>query len=153
WDPDKRRLYGWLSGPVGADPKWRYRFGTDLRNENWTVQTSFTGPSVLLGAFNMRREAVAAEISRVAGARWSWTGGVEVSHRDYRNILAGGSFISELLVQGFQVKQTANAVYDLWRWPERRLTISSGLNSQAGRIWSEPGQAFEKLQATLEARW
>jgi hypothetical protein len=153
WDPDKRRLYGWLSGPLGADPKWRYRVGTDLRNENWTVQTSFTGPSLLLGAFNLRREAVAAEISRVAGARWTWTAGVEVSHRDYRNIFAGGAFISELLVHGVQLKQTGIVQYDLWRWPERRLTLSGALNSQAGRIWSEPGQAFEKLQASLEARW
>jgi hypothetical protein len=43
WDPDKRRAGLWLSGPLGADPRWRYRLGTDLRNENWDVQTSFSG--------------------------------------------------------------------------------------------------------------
>jgi len=38
-------------------PKMAVPVGADLRNENWTVQTSFTGPSTVLGATNLRREA------------------------------------------------------------------------------------------------
>lgn len=153
WDPDKRRAVAELSGPLGGNPNWRYRVAADLRNENWTVQTSFTGPSTVLGRLNLRRESFTAEISRLVGARLSWSAGFEVSHRDFRSIVAGVFLTPELLAQGHQIKQTAKLTYELWRLPERRFTISSGVNSQAGRIWSQPGQSFEKLQGTLEARW
>lgn len=152
-DVDKRRAYAWFSAPLAGNPKWRVRFGADLRNENWTVQSSFTGPSIFLGALNLRREAVAAEIKRLVGARWNWSTGVEVSHRNFRNVNAGTALTPELLAQGYQIKETSTLNYELWRSPERRLTVTSGMNSQAGRIWSEPGQAFEKLQASLEGRW
>jgi hypothetical protein len=153
WDPDKRRASAWLTGPLGGDPKWRYRLGADVRNENWTVQTSFTGPSTVLGALNQRRESVGAEISRLVGARWSWATGFEVSHRDFRNVLAGVAITPQLLAQGYQIKQITQLKYELWRSPERRLTISSGASSQAGRLWAQPGQLFEKLQGLLEVHW
>jgi hypothetical protein len=142
-----------ISGPLGGNPKWRYHAGVDLRNENWTVQTSFTGPSVFLGATNLRRESASAEISRFVGARWSWSTGLEISHRDFRNVIPGTALTPELLAHGYQIKQKTQFTYELWRSPERRLTISSGASSQAGRIWSQPGQSFEKLQGTLRVHW
>ncbi|HEY1938936.1 MAG TPA: hypothetical protein VGJ33_13465 [Candidatus Angelobacter sp.] len=153
WDPDKRRIYAGLSGPLSGDPKWHYRLATDLRNENWTVQTSFTGPSTVLGALNLRRESLSAEIMRLVGARWKWSTGVEISHRDFRNVLPGVFLTPELLSKGYQIKQTAQLDYELWRWPERRLTISSSARSQAGRVWSEPGESFVKLQGSIDAHW
>ena len=153
WDPDKRRAYLWLSGPLGADPKWRYRIGADLRNENWDVQTAFAGPSTLLAALNLRREALTAEIARLIGSRWKWTAGVEVSHRDYRNVLPGAALTPQLLSPGWQLKQITQINYELWRSPEKRFTISGSLNSQAARFWSQPGESFDKLQASLEAHW
>ena len=77
FDTDKRRAVAAINGPLGGSPKWRYRVGADFRNENWTVQTSFTGPSTFLGATNLRRESVDAEITRFVGARWTlddWRG-------------------------------------------------------------------------------
>ena len=153
FDTDKRRTEAWFSAPLAGDPKWRYRVGVDFRNENWTVQTSFTGPSTFLAALNMQREAIAAEIRRQVGARWSWLVAVELSHRDYRNVNPGIALTPQLLAQGYQIKQTASLGYELWRSPERRFTITSGLSSQAGKLWSNPDQSFEKLQASLEARW
>ena len=153
FDTDKRRALANISGPLGGNPKWRYRAGVDLRNENWTVQTSFTGPSTFLGATNLRRESASAEISRFVGARWSWSTGLEISHRDFRNVVPGTALTPELVAQGYQIKQKTQFTYELWRSPERRLTISSGANSQAGRIWSEPGQSFEKLQGTIRVHW
>ncbi|HEX4606260.1 MAG TPA: tetratricopeptide repeat protein, partial [Candidatus Angelobacter sp.] len=152
-DPDKRRALAVLSGPLKGDPKWRYHLGADLRNENWTVQTSFTGPSIFLGGLNLRRESVNAEITRFAGARFSWTAGLEISHRDFRSVVAGVFLTPQLLSRGYQLKQKTRFTYELWRVPERRLTIFSGVSSQAGRVWSEPGQSFEKLQGTLGAHW
>src|ERR1051326_863204 len=54
FDTDKRRAVAAINGPLGGNPQWRYRVGADFRNENWTVQTSFTGPSTFLGATNLR---------------------------------------------------------------------------------------------------
>jgi len=153
FDTDKRRGLAEINGPLGGDPKWRYRVGADFRNENWTLQTSFTGPSTFLGATNLRRESVRAEITRFVGARWTWTTGVELSHRDFRNVIAGVALTPELVAKDYQIKQKAQFTYELWRSPEKRLTISSSGNSQAGRLWSQPGQSFEKLQGTIGMHW
>jgi len=153
FDTDKRRAVVAISGPLAGNPQWRYRMGADFRNENWTVQTSFTGPSTFLGATNLRRESVGAEISRFVGARWTWTMGVELSHRDFRNVVPGIALTPELLAKGYQIKQKAQFTYELWRSPEKRLTVFSSGSSQAGRFWSQPGQSFEKLQATVGMHW
>jgi len=153
FDTDKRRAVVSVSAPLGGNPKWRYRVGADLRNENWTVQTSFTGPSIFLGALNLRRESMSAEISNFVGARWTWTTGVEISHRDFRNVIPGVALTPQLLEKGYQIKQTTQVTYELWRSPEKRLTISSSANSQAGRLWSQPGHSFEKLQGTVAMHW
>jgi len=152
-DVDKRRAYAWFSSPLEGNPKWRVRFGTDLRNENWTVQSSFAGPSIFLGALNLRRESIAVEIKRLVGARWNWSTGVEVSHRDFRNVNPGTALTAQLLAHGYQIKETSALNYELWRSPERRVTVTGGVNSQTGRLWSAPGQSFEKLQASLDGRW
>ncbi|HEY2360625.1 MAG TPA: tetratricopeptide repeat protein [Candidatus Angelobacter sp.] len=153
FDTDKRRAVAAINGPLGGNPQWRYRVGADFRNENWTVQTSFTGPSTFLGAANLRRESVGAEISRFVGARWTWTMGAELSHRAFRNVVPGVALTPELLAKGYQIKQKAQFTYELWRLPEKRLTISSSGSSQAGRLWSQPGQSFEKLQGTVAMHW
>jgi hypothetical protein len=153
FDTDKRRAAATVSGPLGENPRWRYSVGTDLRNENWTIQTSFTGPSTVLGATNLRRESVGAEISRFVGARWSWTIGLELSHRDFRSVVPGIALTPQLLAKGYQIKQKTQFTYELWRSPEKRLVISSSADSQAGRLWSQPGQSFEKLQGMIGVHW
>jgi hypothetical protein len=153
WDQNKRRLTTEVSGPIGRDPRWRFRFGTDVRNENWDVVTSFTGPATLLAALNLRREAFSAEITRLVGARWKWSISSELSHRDYRNVVALNTLTPQLMAQGYLLKQTAQFGYELWRMPEHRFTVSSGGSVQAGRQWSQPSEAFERLKALLEVRW
>ena len=58
-----------------------------------------------------------------------------------------------LLAKGYQLKQLAELDAALWRSPERRMTLEGGLSSQAGRIWSQPSQSFEKLQSSLRFHW
>jgi hypothetical protein len=162
WDPDKRRTLVTLSGPFGIrsadDPRWRYKLIADARNENWDIRDGFTGPAPVLASLNLRRESFSAEISRLVGWRWKWSLGAEFSHRDYRNVLTPGATVPELLVSGYELKQITSLGYELWRSPEHRATAVASANSQAGRLWPEAGQpsagqAFEKLQASLEVRW
>jgi hypothetical protein len=157
WDPDKRRTLVSVSGPCGfrsaVDPRWRFRLTSEVRNENWDIRNGFTGPAPVLASLNLRRESFSAEISRLVGWRWKWSVGAEFSHRDYRNPTTPAATVPELALAGYQLKQTAALRYELWRSLERRITALAGADSQTGRVWSQPRQTFEKLQASLEVRW
>jgi tetratricopeptide (TPR) repeat protein len=153
WDAEKRRVLIDFSAPFKANPKFRYELNGDLRCENWNIHDSFQRPSPLLGSFNMRREAVGASFALFESGRWRWSAGGEVSHRDFRSVIPGPALTSTLLAKGYQLKQIADVGAELWRVPERRLTLGGGLSSQAGRLWSSPSQSFEKLQGSLRFHW
>ncbi len=152
WDAQKRRLLAQFSGPFKANPKFRYRLMADLRGENWDLRNSFQGPAPVLGSFNLRREAVAADFAALESGRWRWSAGAEVSHRDFRDVIPG-TLTPNLLAKGYQLKQITQVDAALWRLPERRLTLEGGASSQAGRIWSQPSHSFEKLQGSLRLHW
>lgn len=157
WDSQKRRMMAAISGPWKRRPQWRYRIATDLRNENWDVRTSFTDDAAQIAALNLRKQVVEAEITNVVNGRWSWRTGVEVSHRDFRDLALIGvpaeAFPAGTFSTGFQLKQVASVSHALWRMPERRFTLNAGMASELARLWSEPGQAFAKLQGSLAAHW
>ena len=153
WDPNKRRYGVELSAPPGEDPQWRYRISVDIRNENWEIRNGFTGPAPIEASLNLRREEAVAEISRLVGWRWRWLLGANLSNRDFRNVVPGATLTPELLEHGFELKQIAGLRYEILRSPEHRLNISSKGSSQAGRLWSQAGESFEKLQASVEAHW
>jgi tetratricopeptide (TPR) repeat protein len=153
WDAQKRRIVAQLSGPFRANPKFHYRLMADLRGENWDIRKSFHGAAPLLGSFNLRREAVAADFAAVESGRWRWTAGAEVSHRDFRSVIPGTVLTPSLLAKGYQLKQISQVDVSLWRLPERRLTLDGGASSQAGRLWSQPSQSFEKLLGSLRFHW
>ena len=153
WDAQKRRLEGSVSGPWRQNAKQRYSVQVDLRNENWDIRPSFTGLAPLLGSVNLRREAVTAGINSFVSGRWDWSTGVELSHRDFRNVFPGSALTPALLSQGYQLKHLARLNYDLWRLPEKRFLVRSGVSSQTGRIWSQTSHSFLKLQGSLAAHW
>ncbi|HMK22652.1 MAG TPA: hypothetical protein VK466_09980 [Terriglobales bacterium] len=153
WDAQKRRVDAELDGPLHRNPRWHYSLGLDLRNENWDVRESFTGPAPSLGALNLRREAGAARVSSFNSGRWGWDAGVEFSHRDYRSVVLGMALGTQLLPAGSQLKQFGDVRYRLWSVPEHRFTLNSQAGYQMGRIWSQPAHAFGKAQGTAWAQW
>jgi tetratricopeptide (TPR) repeat protein len=153
WDAQKRRVKAEFSGPFRANPKFRYRFIADLRGENWEIRKSFQGPAPVLGSFNLRREAVQADLASMQSGRWRWSAGAEVSHRDFRSVDSGTALTPSLLAKGYQLKQLTQVDALLWRLPERRLSVEGGASSQVGRIWSQPSHSFEKLQGSLRFHW
>jgi tetratricopeptide (TPR) repeat protein len=153
WDAEKHRIATMFSGPLHQNPKWRYRFGVDLRNENWDIRRSFTGSSPLLGSLNLRREVASADITSFNSGRWGWSAGAELSHRDYRNVIPGSSLTPDVLSQGAQLKQLTAIHFALLDLPEHRFRLRSGAASQLGRIWSQPAHAFLKIQGFLQAAW
>jgi len=150
WDAQKRRVAASLSGPLRQDPRWRYRIGVDLRNENWQVRD---GPAPVEGGLNLRRESAAAEITSFTSGKWDWTAGVELSHRDYRNVNPGIALDPRFLLEGMQLTQFAQIRYELLGVPERRFVATSSASSQVARIWSGPAEAFARLQGSVSAGW
>ncbi|HEY6248631.1 MAG TPA: hypothetical protein VI685_01655, partial [Candidatus Angelobacter sp.] len=153
WDAQKRRLSASLSAPFRRDPKWNYRLGVDLRDENWEIRKSFTGPAPPLAGLNLRREELHAEITRLIGGRLSWSADAQLSHRDYRDVLAGTALTPAMLAPGYELSEELRMKYDLWRLPERRFTLGSQVSFQTAHLWSNPGQSFAKLQAALDSKW
>jgi tetratricopeptide (TPR) repeat protein len=153
WDAQKRRVEGSLSGPLRQNPKWRFQVEFDLRNENWDIRDSFTGPAPVLGALNLRRQAISGNVISCNSGRWGWSTGVEFSHRDYRDVFAGSTLTPSVLLAGYQLKQVADVHYVLARVPERRFTMTTAASSQLGRIGSQTPQLFWKAQGSTSARW
>ncbi len=153
WDAQKRRLVTALSGPLHQNPKWRYRLGLDLRNENWAIRNSFEGTAPTVGALNLRREAASVSVDSLNSGRWGWSAGAEFSHRDYRSVVEGSALSPQLLLQGAQLKQIAQVHYTPLRVPEHRLVVNTDATSQVARIWSQPAHAFAKLGGSLQAQW
>ena len=152
WDSEKRRLVGEIEMPVSANPKWHFGLDADLRNENWGIRSSFSGPAPLLGAFNLKRQAAGVEFSDVMGARWSWSTQAEFSHRAYHNVLTG-VLTPEMLAGGAQLKQSFTLCANLLRWPERRLTIDSDTTAAVFRLWSGNGRNFSRIGGGFRLHW
>ncbi len=153
WDAQKRRVFAQLSIPFEHSAKYRSDFVTDLRDENWVIRKSFTGPAPPLASLNLRREKLGFVLNSYASERWSWSGGADISHRDYRSIVPGAVLTPELLAKGYQLEQRADLGATLLQVPERRFTLCAGLSSQAARLWSQSGEAFEKVQGSLGLHW
>lgn len=153
FDAQKRRIQANFSGPVAKNPKRGFSGGVDLREENWALQSSFTGPADFLGGLNLRREAVYGKFSVLSSEKLHWSALVEFSHRDFRSVVDGPALTSSLLAKGHQLKEQVDVSSAFWRNPERRMRIDGSASSQTGRLWSATGETFEKLQGTAQYHW
>jgi tetratricopeptide (TPR) repeat protein len=153
WDAQKRRVQAELSMPFERRAAYRLNVGLDLRGENWVVRDSFTGPAPSLGSMNMRREALSFDLASHAAEKLEWRAGAEVSHRDFRSVVDGSALTTDLLAKGYALKQMTRVESVVWRVPERRFKVDAAGESDAGRVWSAGGEAFEKLSGTIAWHW
>ena len=79
--------------------------------------------------------------------------GAEVSYRDYRSVDPGTAVTPNLLLSGYQLKQTTRINYELLRLPEKHFLMETHGTSQLARIWSQPSQSFAKLQGEVDSQW
>ena len=153
WDDQKRQIAVELDTPVAGQPKWHLQLGTDLRNENWGIRSTFAGAAPLLAALNLKRESVHADLTDVVSGKWSWSESTEVSHRSYNNVLAGIFLTPQLLTGGAQLKQALGVEMTLLRIPERRLTIESGAVAEVAKLWSANANNFAQFTGTIGLHW
>jgi tetratricopeptide (TPR) repeat protein len=147
WDAQKRRAFISWAGPIGASATWRYRFYADGRNENWQVA------GLAPGSFNLRKAEIGGEVGSLEGHRWSWSSGVALSRRDFRNVLITGLPPGILLANGALLKYRGNLQAWLLRVPEKRFTLASGTVVQYGRLLTQGASSFARAEGSLDARW
>jgi tetratricopeptide (TPR) repeat protein len=153
WDAQKRRVSLSLAGPMRYLPQWRWQIAADGRDENWAIRNSFTGSAPVLGSFKLKREVASATVTSISSGRLQWASGIELSHRDYTNLVSGSALRSELVSNGFEAKHLANMNARLLDVPEHRLTVNATASSEFARLWSSPARVFEKAQGGAAFRW
>jgi tetratricopeptide (TPR) repeat protein len=154
WDSEKRRVSLAVSLPVYGDPSRRLRLYADARNENWNLTRTFFGAGTPLSDLNLRRVAAGAEFRSVVNGRWSWSGGAEVAHRNFRN-LSNSLSSSE---RPFFTATTSLAGWlgagrSLLRVPEHRFTLDTSAELRAGRQFANGLGPFASLRGSLVVRW
>jgi hypothetical protein len=80
--------------------------------------------------------------------RLRWINGLSIAHRGFRN--AG---TSALFTGGLSVQQQTGLIYDLIRIPEKRITVSSSVDAQIGKMFSGNTDPFSRLQGSASLRW
>ena len=154
WDSEKRRAFSGLSTPLRGDPKLRLQFYFDARNENWNLTNTFFGGGVPLSNLNVRRVAGGAELRSMVSGRWSWSMGLEIAGRSFRN-LAGHASASEspFFTDGISLVYRARVDRSLWRVPERRFTVDGTAEARIGREFADDVGMFGGVRGSLKAHW
>jgi tetratricopeptide (TPR) repeat protein len=153
WDDQKRRVFVSVSTPLARNPKFRYRFYVDGRNENWNISRTFHQASLPVEAFNLEKLEAGGGIKSIVNSRWNWAAGLRVSDRRFRNLPAGGPTADPVFTNGAAVEVHAGAHYALLRTPENRFTLGSGIHAGIGDFYAAGFGRFGRLQGSLGARW
>ena len=154
WDSQKRRFSAALSSPLFDDPSLRIRFYFDARNENWNLSETFFGAGTPLTDLNMRKFAGGVSMRRVVNGNWSWSGGVEFAHRDFRN-LDGQTAPAEVsfFTDSNSLAAWLGADRTLIHIPERRFRLDSDAQIRAGRNFTDLLGPFATARGALRADW
>ena len=154
WDSEKRRYAAEVSAPLFRNPARRVSLFFDARNENWNLSRSFLGAPTPITDLNLRRFAGGARIRVVQSGLWSWTAGVQIVSREFRNVPA---VVAPEAAPFF----TNSASFEAWlqfdrsllRVPERRFTLDATAAAHVGRGFADALGPFGSLGAGLKAHW
>jgi len=154
WDSEKRRAYADISLPLLHQSKYRFRAYFDGRNENWNLTNTFFGEGPALSDLNVRRVAGGAELRSVMNGYWSWSTGLEVANRSFRNLtvqaaVSGKSFFTD----GDSLVYWGRVDRSLLRVPEERFTVDSSVEGRVGREFADHLGPFGTVRGSLGAHW
>jgi hypothetical protein len=148
WDPNKRRIAVNLSGPVRLNPRWRYRFAVDARDENWDLRTTYFGRPGGLQNLILQKIDVGAGLEFGLTSKLQWTTGLWIVGRRFRNGDA-----SPFFANGWSFEQRNGLDYRLWAWPERRVRVDASAQLQTGRLFTGPPSTFATVLGDLKGVW
>jgi hypothetical protein len=154
WDSQKRRAYADVSMPLLRDPKYRFRFYFDGRNENWNLANTYFGADPRLGNLPVRRVAGGAEFRSVVNGRWSWSSGLEVANRSFRNLAPQAALVGKpFFTDGNSLVSWVHVDRSLLRFPERRFTVDGSAEGRVGREFATGFGSFGTARGSLGAHW
>jgi hypothetical protein len=153
WDDQKRRLNVAFSAPWRRDPKWRYEFYFDGRDENWNLSRTFNSLEPPLSDLNMRRAEAGADLKSVVNGRWSWKLGADYAWRNFRNFSSPIQAADSAFAGGSSLEYRAGTNFVVIDRPENRFTLDSSLSAQLGKMFGRSPGNFERLEAKLGATW
>jgi hypothetical protein len=156
WDSEKRRAFVDGSMPLLHQSKYRLHIYFDGRNENWNLTNTFFAGGPALSDLNVRRVAGGAELRSVMSGRWSWSTGLEIANRSFRNLTAeatasaaGKTFFTD----GNSISYWGRVDRSLLRVPEHRFTIDGSGEGRVGREFATGFGSYGAVRGSLTARW
>ncbi len=148
WDADKRRIQVSLGGPVRLDPRWKFRFGVDARDERWDLRSTYFGSPDGLPDLGLRKVEAGGDLEFGLTGKLQWTSGLWVAWRDFQNA-DQASFFSKSW--SFQLRNGLN--YRLWSVPERRLRVEGAALLRTGRVLTGSSSRVIGVEGNLNAVW
>jgi tetratricopeptide (TPR) repeat protein len=156
WDSEKRRAFVDGSTPLLHQSKYRLHIYFDGRNENWNLTNTFFGGGPALSDLNVRRVAGGAELRSVMSGRWSWSTGLEIANRSFRNLTpeatssaAGKTFFTD----GNSLSYWGRADRSLLRVPEHGFTVDGSGEGRIGREFADGLGSYGAVRGSLTAHW
>ncbi len=154
WDSEKRRAYVDVSSPLLHQSKYRFRAYFDERNENWNLTNTYFGAGPALSDLNVRRVAGGAGLRSVMNGYWSWSTGLEIANRSFRNLtvqasVSGKSFFTD----GDSLVYWGRVDRSLLRVPEERFTVDASVEGRIGREFADHLGSFGTVRGSLGAHW
>jgi tetratricopeptide (TPR) repeat protein len=154
WDSQKRRFSGELSAPLFHEPALRIKAFFDARNENWNLSQTFFATGVPLTDLNMRRVTGGVELRSVVNGRWSWSTGLEFTHRSFRNLEGHTSLAKQpIFADSDSFAYWLGMERSALRVPEHRFTLDSFEEARVGRGSDDALGPFATARGALHARW
>jgi tetratricopeptide (TPR) repeat protein len=154
WDAEKRRAFAAFSMPFHGDPARQFEIYFDGRNENWNLTNTFFTSETQPSDLNLRRIAGGLKFRSVVGARWSWSTGLEVASRSFRNFGAARSTsTAAFFTDSTSFRYFLRADSSLLRVPERRFNLDSSAEGSLGRFYADGLGAFGGTRAAVTAHW
>ena len=154
WDSEKRRAFVDGSMPLMHQSKYRLHIYFDGRNENWNLTNTFFAGGPALSDLNVRRVAGGAELRSVMNGRWSWSTGLEIANRSFRNLTPEAAAVAKtFFTDGNSISYWGRIDRSLLRLPEHRFTIDGSGEGRVGREFATGFGSYGAVRGSLTAHW
>jgi tetratricopeptide (TPR) repeat protein len=149
WDPNKQRVLISLSGPYRENPRTRYLYFGDARNETWNLlPLVYRGSRSGLTGLALQRMQAGASLAVGLTPRLQWTLGGDLTYRDFRNV-----FPSPFFSNGWTLILRNRLDRVLLEIPEHRIRVDGWASLDAGRVFSHYSSRLATTRAGLGTRW
>ncbi|MEX2302502.1 MAG: tetratricopeptide repeat protein [Bryobacterales bacterium] len=148
WDANKRRIDLELAGPIRMNPRFRYQFGVDARDENWSLAETSEDADGTERDFKLKKVSVGGDFLFALTGKLEWTTGVQLTTRGFRNAAD-----TALFSDSWSFEQRNQLSYRLLDIPERRIRVDSIARLRTGRVFTGATSRFGIVEGDLSGRW